>query len=103
MRLTVDAPAGEIVVLGATKIAAGTQSAAGAATLGRPALVNGSPGVISWHADGSPLSVLAFTVAHDRITRITAVTDPAKLALMDLPDPAAEATPAGAGRRVSAP
>ncbi|MGE7386452.1 sigma-70 family RNA polymerase sigma factor [Streptomyces sp. NPDC004126] len=88
VRLTVDAPAGEIVVLGATKVAAGAQSAAGAAARGRPALVNGSPGVISWHADGSPLSLLAFTVTHGRITRITAVTDPAKLALVDLPDPA---------------
>ncbi|GLX19554.1 sigma-70 family RNA polymerase sigma factor [Streptomyces lavendulae] len=88
VRLTVDTPGGEVVVLGATKVAAGAQSAADAATRGRAVLVNGSPGVLSWHADGSPLSLLAFTVTDGRITHITAVTDPAKLALADLPDPA---------------
>ncbi|MFG2873899.1 sigma-70 family RNA polymerase sigma factor [Streptomyces sp. NPDC048337] len=88
VRLTVDTPAGEIVVLGATKVAAGARVAASAATLGRAVLVNGSPGVISWHADGSPLSLLAFTVTNGRITHITAVTDPAKLALVALPAPA---------------
>ncbi|MEV7567488.1 sigma-70 family RNA polymerase sigma factor [Streptomyces tanashiensis] len=85
--LTVDTPAGVVVTLGATKVAAGAQLAAGAAPLGRAAFVNGRPGVISWREDGSPLSVLAFTVIDGRITDITAVVDPAKLGLMDLPDP----------------
>ncbi|MEU3725703.1 sigma-70 family RNA polymerase sigma factor [Streptomyces sp. NPDC031705] len=88
VRLTVDTPAGRVVVLGATKVAAGARTAAGAATRGRAALVGGLPGVVSWSGDGSPLSVLAFTVVDGRISDITAVTDPAKLALMDLPDPA---------------
>lgn len=83
VRLTVDTPDGMVVVLGATKVAAGAQLAAGAATLGRAALVNGLRGVISWCEDGSPLSVLAFTVVDGRITDITAVTDPAKLALTE--------------------
>ncbi|GAA3375182.1 sigma-70 family RNA polymerase sigma factor [Streptomyces racemochromogenes] len=87
VRLTVDTPDGVVVVLGATKVAAGARLAAGAAALGRAALVNGLPGVVSWREDGSPLSVLAFTVVDGRITDITAVTDPAKLALTDLPDP----------------
>ncbi|MFJ4623436.1 hypothetical protein [Streptomyces sp. NPDC088812] len=39
-------------------------------------------------AGGTPLSVVAFTVADGRITHITIVIDPAVLALMDLPDPA---------------
>ncbi|MGW1787258.1 hypothetical protein ACWCQQ_50735 [Streptomyces sp. NPDC002143] len=43
--------------------------------------------MVSWHADGTPLSVLAFTVADGRITDITAVTDPARLASMELPAP----------------
>jgi RNA polymerase sigma factor (sigma-70 family) len=88
VRLTVNTPAGVVVTLGATKVAAGAQLAASAAALGRAALVGGLPGVVSWRQDGTPLSVLAFTVVHGRITDITAVTDPAKLAQMNLPDPA---------------
>ncbi|MFD5257694.1 hypothetical protein ACFWM5_33360 [Streptomyces bobili] len=41
----------------------------------------------SWGEDGKPVSVLAFTVVDGRITGITVVIDPAKLALMNLPDP----------------
>ena len=65
-----------------------SQLSASAATQGRTVLVNGLPGLISWRGDGTPLSVLAFTVVDGRITDITIVIDPAKLALMDLPDPA---------------
>lgn len=89
VRMTIDTPAGTVVTLGATKIAAGAQLAAGAAARGHAAFVNGLPGAISWHEDGTPLSVLAFTVREGRITGITAVVDPAKLALMDLPAPGA--------------
>ncbi|MGW7080064.1 sigma-70 family RNA polymerase sigma factor [Streptomyces sp. NPDC054866] len=88
VKLTVDTPSGVVVTLGATKIAAGAQLSANAATHGRAVLVNGLPGVMSWREDGTPLSVLAFTVVDDRITEISVVIDPAKLALMDLPDPA---------------
>ncbi|MFD0890093.1 RNA polymerase subunit sigma-70, partial [Streptosporangium algeriense] len=56
--------------------------------LGRAVLVNGLPGFVSWHPDGTPFSVLAFTVTEGRIAAITAFVDPAKLARMDLPDPA---------------
>lgn len=88
VKLTVDTPSGVVVTLGATKVAAGAQLSASAATQGRAVLVNGLPGIISWREDGTPLSVLAFTVVDGRITDITVVIDPAKLALMDLPDPA---------------
>jgi RNA polymerase sigma-70 factor (ECF subfamily) len=88
VRLTVDTPSGVVVTLGATQVAAGAQLSAGAATQGRTVLVNGLPGLISWRGDGTPLSVLTFTVVDGRITDITIVIDPAKLALMDLPDPA---------------
>ncbi|MGW0818296.1 sigma-70 family RNA polymerase sigma factor [Streptomyces viridiviolaceus] len=88
VKLTVETPAGVVVTLGATRVVAGAQLAAGAATLGRAALVHGLPGVISWREDGTPLSVLAFNVVDGRITDITAVVDPAKIALMDLPTPA---------------
>ncbi|MFF1359253.1 sigma-70 family RNA polymerase sigma factor [Streptomyces sp. NPDC058297] len=88
VKLTVDTPDGVVVALGATKVAAGAQLSATAAAQGRAVLVNGLPGIISWHEDGIPHSVLAFTVIDGRITGIKIVIDPAKLALMDLPDPA---------------
>ncbi|MEU1178772.1 sigma-70 family RNA polymerase sigma factor [Streptomyces sp. NPDC005820] len=88
VRLTVETPSGVVVTLGATKVAAGARLSAGAAAQGRKALVNGLPGIISWREDGTPLSVVAFTVADGRITDITIVVDPAGLALMDLPEPA---------------
>ncbi|MEU9607436.1 hypothetical protein [Streptomyces sp. NPDC048057] len=60
---------------------------AGSAARGQAATVNGRPGALSWNEDGAPLSLLAFTVTDGRITEITALVDPAKLALMDLPTP----------------
>lgn len=88
VNLTVDTPSGTVVALGATKVAAGAHLSAGAAAQGRAVLVDGLPGVVSWREDGTPLSVLAFTVTDGRITGITVMADPSKLALMDLPDPA---------------
>ncbi len=88
VRLTVDTPDGVVVVLGATKVAAGARLSAAAATRGLSVLVDGRPGVVSWHEDGAPLSVMAFTVVDGRITALAVVTDPAKLASLDLPSPA---------------
>ncbi|WP_406675586.1 hypothetical protein WBK31_13680 [Nonomuraea sp. N2-4H] len=51
-------------------------------------LVDGRPGVVAWRADGRPLSLLAFSVAGGRITAISIVTDPERLARLDLPKPA---------------
>ncbi|MFF4988094.1 sigma-70 family RNA polymerase sigma factor [Streptosporangium saharense] len=87
VKLTVDTPTGVVVVLGATKVAAGARPAADTTALSRAVLVNGLPGVIAWREDGTPFSVLAFTVTEGRITAITAIVDPAKLARMDLPGP----------------
>jgi hypothetical protein len=50
-------------------------------------VVNGLPRIVSWREDGTPLSVLAFTVVAGRIAGIAVVADPARLASMDLPDP----------------
>ncbi|MFE5910538.1 sigma-70 family RNA polymerase sigma factor [Streptomyces wedmorensis] len=87
VEFTVHTPSGRFVTIGATEVAGRARMAGGAAH-GHPATVNGRPGVIAWNKDGTPLSVLAFTVAAGRITEITAVVDPARLALMGLPDPA---------------
>ncbi|GAA1671768.1 sigma-70 family RNA polymerase sigma factor [Fodinicola feengrottensis] len=79
VRLTVDGPDGEVVVLGATKVAAGARLGAAAAVRWQPTLVDGRPGVLSWREDGTPLSAMAFTVVDGRIYAISVVTDPAKL------------------------
>ncbi|MFE8992310.1 hypothetical protein ACFYMI_31655 [Streptomyces collinus] len=85
VKFTVHTPNGTFVTLGATEVATRAR-VAGSAARGHAAIVDGRPGVISWNEDGTPLSLLVFTVADGHITEITAVVDPAKLALMDLPD-----------------
>ncbi|MEU4742234.1 sigma-70 family RNA polymerase sigma factor [Actinosynnema sp. NPDC023658] len=87
VELTVDRSEGVVVVLGATTVATRARFAARAASVGRPVLVDGLPGVVSWKPDGTPLSVMAFTVADGRIKAISILNDPAKLAALDLPDP----------------
>ncbi|GLY35362.1 DNA-directed RNA polymerase sigma-70 factor [Amycolatopsis sp. NBRC 101858] len=85
VKLTVDTPDGVVVVLGATNVAAGARFSA--ANDGREVLVGGLPGVVAWRPDGTPLSVVAFTVVDGRIAGIAAVADPARLASMALPEP----------------
>ncbi|WP_169947792.1 sigma-70 family RNA polymerase sigma factor [Microbispora sp. H11081] len=87
VRLTAETPDGVVVTLGATAVAAGARLSGGGAARRRMVLVDGLPGIVSWREDGSPLSVVSFTVADGRITGITVVTDPARLASLDMPDP----------------
>jgi RNA polymerase sigma factor (sigma-70 family) len=54
------------------------------AAISRPALVNGVAGVVAWGADGNPLSVMAFTVVGGKIVAIDSLTDPVRLARLDL-------------------
>ncbi|MFD1046557.1 RNA polymerase subunit sigma-70, partial [Kibdelosporangium lantanae] len=51
--------------------------------IGRHVVVNGLPGFAAWR-DGTPLSVMAFTIVDNHIVAIDTVTDPARLALVDL-------------------
>ena len=88
VRLTVDTPGGVVVTLGATEVAAGAKVFSGQVARHRAVLVNGLPGYVSWREDGTPLSIISFTVAGGRITAIAIVTDPARIASMRLPDPA---------------
>jgi RNA polymerase sigma-70 factor (ECF subfamily) len=92
VRLTVDTPDGVVVVLGATNVAAGARI--GAAAGGQAVLVGGLPGVVAWRADGTPMSVVAFTVVDGRIVSIASVADPVKLASMTLPEPPGTVGPA---------
>ncbi|MEV3857143.1 sigma-70 family RNA polymerase sigma factor [Streptomyces sp. NPDC050095] len=86
VKRTVETPDGVVVTLGATKVAAGARLSASAAVQGVAVLVNGLPGIIAWRADGTPLSLVAFTVTGDRITEIRVVADPARLAAVELPE-----------------
>ncbi|MFI6180069.1 sigma-70 family RNA polymerase sigma factor [Nonomuraea sp. NPDC051191] len=88
VKLTVDTPGGMVVTLGATAVATGARRFGGEVAVQRPVLVNGIPGHMSWRADGTPLSVIAFVVTGGRISRIHIVSDPARLAAIDLPAPA---------------
>ncbi|MGN9786227.1 sigma-70 family RNA polymerase sigma factor [Nonomuraea sp. ZG12] len=88
VRLTVDTPGGVVVTLGATAVATGARMVSGAVARHQAVLVNGLPGYVSWREDGTPLSIISFTVAGGRITAIAIVADPARLASMHLPDPA---------------
>ncbi|MGW8989834.1 sigma-70 family RNA polymerase sigma factor [Streptomyces zhihengii] len=85
VKLTVDTSDGMVVTLGSTKVAYGARMFSREAARTRPVLVNGIPGHLSWHPDGTPLSLIAFTVAEGRITGIHIVVDPAKLASVHLP------------------
>ena len=85
VKLTIDTPGGVVVVLGATEVAAGARIGADPTVRALPALVDGRPGLVSWRADGTPLSVLSFTVTDATITAISSIVDPAKLAALDLP------------------
>lgn len=88
VKLTVDTADGVVVTLGATEVAAGARMFSGEVARHRPVLVNGIPGHMSWRLDGTPLSVIAFTVTEGRITAIRIVVDPAKLASIQLSEPA---------------
>ncbi len=76
---------GVVVRLGATAVATIARRGAHAAVTARPVLVNGEPGIVGWRGDGTPLAVMACTVANGRIVDILSVTAPDRLAAMDLP------------------
>ncbi|WP_062214226.1 sigma-70 family RNA polymerase sigma factor [Streptomyces sp. NBRC 109706] len=80
VRLAVDTPDGTVVTLGATQVATGARQFAGTAVHHHPVLVNGTLGYLSWRVDGTPLSLISFTVVDGRITDIHIVIDPARLA-----------------------
>ncbi len=49
----------------------------------QPALINGTAGVLIT-LDDQPTSLMAFTIAHERIAEIHAIVDPRRLATLDL-------------------
>ena len=69
---------------GAEAVARGAASFAHLARIAEPALVGGAPGVVVLGPTGRPERALAFTVVRDRIAVIDVVTDPERLAALDI-------------------
>jgi RNA polymerase sigma factor (sigma-70 family) len=76
-------PSATAVVHGARAVAERAFTYAQLAPYVRPALVNGAAGVVV-APGGRPFSVMAFTVARGRIVEIDALSDPERLAQLDL-------------------
>lgn len=68
---------------GATEVASGALYFARLADSGLPVLVNGEPGAVGI-VNGEVASVLAFTIRDGRITALDILTDPERLAALDL-------------------
>ncbi|PJE94649.1 RNA polymerase subunit sigma-70 [Streptomyces carminius] len=73
-------------VRGAAAVAGQAVTYARFARAAYPALVNGVAGFVAV-AEGRPVSVMAFTVTRGRITAIDSLTDPERLARLDLRAP----------------
>lgn len=72
-----------VVLRGASVVAAQAATASRLAPFVRPALINGTAGVVAV-AGGRALAVMAFTVAGGKIVAIDVLLDPARLAVLDL-------------------
>ena len=84
VKLDCETAQGKVVLLGATEVAANARSAAGTASRGVSVYVNGLPGFLAFGPDGRPVSVMTFTIAGGRIVGMHVVTDPARLAAMEV-------------------
>jgi RNA polymerase sigma factor (sigma-70 family) len=71
------------VVQGARAVAEGALAFSDLARFARPALVNGTAGLVA-APHGRPFSVLGFTVTHGKIVEINILADPARLRQIDL-------------------
>jgi len=79
-----DAGTGRIVeICGAAALANRAKSFAQFGVIGRPALINGSAGWVSYRA-GQVFAIGAVTVRKDRISRMDILRDPARIATIDL-------------------
>ena len=76
-------PGASALVRGAREVAARALTFARLSPFVRPALVNGTAGVVV-APRGEPFSVMGFTVVGAKIVEIDAITDPARLRELDL-------------------
>jgi RNA polymerase sigma-70 factor (ECF subfamily) len=77
-------PGLSMVLRGAEAVAGRALMFAGPQRVARPALVNGTAGVVVT-VKGRPVSVMAFTVTDGKIVAIDALADPDRLGRLDLP------------------
>jgi RNA polymerase sigma-70 factor (ECF subfamily) len=77
---------GVIVRLGATEVVAKAHRGMHTKLTASNVLVNGDPGVVAYDPTGKVRLVMSCVVIDDRIVEILSVTDPERLASMDLPD-----------------
>jgi RNA polymerase sigma-70 factor (ECF subfamily) len=75
--------AGSVELRGAADVARQAMVFSQQGLLIRPALINGTPGIIS-SRDGQPFSVIGFTVTDGKITEIDILLDPERLRQLDL-------------------
>ena len=73
------------VVHGAHAVIQGAMRFASTAPYARPVIVNGGPGFVGRQPDGRIISVIGMTVRDGRIVELHAVTDPERLAKLELP------------------
>lgn len=71
------------ILRGARAVATGALSVRTLGVEARRVLVNGAPGILTL-AYGSPVAVLAFTIAHGKVTELNVLADPARLRCLDL-------------------
>ena len=72
-----------VEVRGVTAVASRAMTYRQLGLLGRPALINGAPGVV-YTRDGQLFSVMGFTVTAGRITEIDILADPDRLLQLDV-------------------
>ena len=75
--------AGSVELRGAADVARQAMVFSQQGLLITPALINGTPGIIS-SRDGQPFSVIGFTVTDGKITEIDILMDPERLRQLDL-------------------
>jgi RNA polymerase sigma factor (sigma-70 family) len=80
-------PRGLTVTVGSAAVTDAVRRGGSTQVTARRVLVNGKPGIAAWGARGKPLSVMVCTVADGRLTAISSIVDPVRLARLDLPAP----------------
>jgi RNA polymerase sigma-70 factor (ECF subfamily) len=77
---------GVIVKLGATEVAAAALHGGRVKAIEHNVIVNGDPGIVARSTSGKLLGVMACAIVDGRIAEIIAVTDPERLAALQLSD-----------------
>ncbi|WP_396931905.1 sigma-70 family RNA polymerase sigma factor [Mycolicibacterium sp.] len=78
---------GVTVTVGAAEAVDAVRRGRRAKVTARRVLVNGTPGIAAWSTLGKPLGLMVCTVKDGRLSAISSITDPVRLATLDLPEP----------------